>query len=440
MFAPTIQNQASEEQWKEWGPQVVSGRWTGCYAQTELANGSNLSRLKTTATLDRDTDEWVIHTPQPSAGKVWIGGSGVTATHGMVMAQMKVGEKSYGLHPFLVPFRSLQTHQLLPGVAILDQGPKLGAPAMDNGYITFDSVRIPRTNLLARFQNVDKEGNYELRNESAKVLTRGTMTLVRVGLVEIAAHHLSRAALIAIRYAIVRRQGSGKLKDALEPQILDYASVQQRLFTALASSYALTFVGRHLRGVYSTMMAELEKSGKSPLLPIVHGFSSILKACTTNESLAGIERCRRSMGGHGYSLASGIAGFEVNQPNAGLTYEGDNNMLLGGPAANFLVKMLAEAKKTGRVEREELAFLLAKAPSRSSSAEDLLALVGHRCRRLTEELSQLRSGAGGKSAAVLALESRYAGEQSGRLLPRPLCIHTLPRRLAAGRCFIRKCS
>lgn len=162
-----------------------------------------------------------------------------------------------------------------------------------------------------------------MRNQQGRVLMRGTMTLVRVGLVEIAAHHLSRATTIAIRYAAVRRQGSSKTAgDALEPQILDYASVQQRLFTALASAYALTFVGRHLRGMFNQMMAELRETGKSDLLGIVHGYSSVLKAVATNESLQAIERARRSMGGHGYSLASGIYDFERNQPNAGLTYEG----------------------------------------------------------------------------------------------------------------------
>ncbi|SNX88033.1 related to acyl-coenzyme A oxidase 1 [Melanopsichium pennsylvanicum] len=409
MAQPTLMRQASQQQWAEWGPMVRSGRWLGCYMQTELAHGSNLSAMRTTATLDMQKDEWIINTPEPSAGKVWIGGSGLTATYGIVMANLIVKNKSYGMHPFLVHLRSLKDHSLLPNRRIMEMGCKLGAPAMDNGYICFDSVRIPRTNLLQRFQTVSRQGVYEKRNAAAQVMTRGTMTLVRVGLCEIAAHHLARAATIAIRYAVVRRQGTSATKhDQLEPKILDYASVQTRVLTALASAYAITFVSQHLRRMYNKMIAEIESTGNSGLLPIVHGHSSVLKAVCTNESLAGIERCRRSMGGHGFSQASGFD-FERNQPNAGLIYEGDNSMLLAGPSANFLVKQLNETRKhNGKAAHPELAYLelISKASSASKAIPKraqaiglaeieepavLLDLLGYRAALLVDRLATQRS-------------------------------------------------
>lgn len=46
----------------------------GCFGMTELAHGSNVAGLETTATFDEDTDEFVIHTPNVSATKWWIGG------------------------------------------------------------------------------------------------------------------------------------------------------------------------------------------------------------------------------------------------------------------------------------------------------------------------------------------------------------------------------
>ncbi|PWZ01267.1 acyl-CoA oxidase [Testicularia cyperi] len=357
MAQPTLMRQASEHQWRQWGPYVRSGRWLGCYMQTELAHGSNLSALRTTATLDLDTDEWIIHTPEPSAGKTWIGGSGMTATYGIVMANLLIRGKAYGMHPFLVPLRSLQDHTVLPGRRILEMGCKLGAPAMDNGYVCFDHVRIPRDNLLQRFQTVSRDGIYEKRNQAAQVMTRGTMTLVRVGLCEIAAHHLARACIIAVRYGVVRRQGTSKTAaHELEPKILDYPSVQARVLTAVASAYAITFTAQHLRFHYNEMMSELEHHGSSSLLPIVHGYSSVLKAVCTNESLAGIERCRRSMGGHGFSQAAGFD-FERNQPNAGLIYEGENSMLLAGPGANFLLSQLHQVRaRGGKAAKKDFAF------------------------------------------------------------------------------------
>jgi alkylation response protein AidB-like acyl-CoA dehydrogenase len=192
---------------------------------------------------------------------------------------------------------------------------------MDNGYITFTRVKIPRTNLLDRFQVVHPDGRYEQRNKEGKALTRGGMTLVRVGLVEIAAHHAARATVIAMRYAVVRRQGSSSTLGGLEPQIIDYAGLQARLFVCLTTSWALTLTGQHMRRVYNDLQAELQAGQSSGLLGIVHGMTSILKACATQEGLAVVETARRSMGGHGYSAASGLADLERNQPTANLTYE-----------------------------------------------------------------------------------------------------------------------
>ncbi|PWN41874.1 acyl-CoA oxidase [Ceraceosorus guamensis] len=411
MGQPTIESQSSPEQLQEWGPKVSSGRWLVCYAQTELAHGSNLSGLRTTATLDTGSDTWIIDTPEPSAGKCWIGGSGMTTTHAIVMAQMSINNKSFGMHPFLVPMRDPETHKLLPGVFAMDMGPKVGAPAMDNGYITFDHVSIPRQNLMGKFQHVDKDGKYETRNQAAKALTRGAMTLVRVGLIEIAAHHAARATLVATRYSLVRRQGSSK--GGAEPQILDYSSVQQRLFTCLSTSWALNFVGQHMRSIYNDLQSALQK-GDASLLGTVHGFTSILKACATFQGLDVVETARRSMGGHGYSAASGLTDLERNQPTAGLTYEGDNHMLLCGPAANFLVKTLDSDK---RPVRRELDFLFDKPrfdvtkPHEWLDEERQLYLLGSRAAKLVRDLSALRREA--KDAATLAyLESALSSRAS----------------------------
>jgi acyl-CoA oxidase len=117
------------------------------YAQTELGHGSALDRLETTATLDIERDEWVIHSPTQSSAKFWIGTLGKIANHAVVQAKLIIDNKDYGAHPFLVPLRSLEDHTPLPGVIIKDQGPKQGAVSMDNGYARFSHVRIPRKNV-----------------------------------------------------------------------------------------------------------------------------------------------------------------------------------------------------------------------------------------------------------------------------------------------------
>jgi acyl-CoA oxidase len=53
--------------------------------------------LETTATLDKTTDEFVIHTPTIKATKYWPGSLGVTATHAAVFARMIIDGNDFGV-------------------------------------------------------------------------------------------------------------------------------------------------------------------------------------------------------------------------------------------------------------------------------------------------------------------------------------------------------
>ena len=56
--------------------------------------------------------------------------------------------KDYGVQPFLTQTRDVDTWKLRPGVKAGDLGPKIGYNSKDNGWCSFDQVRIPRTNML----------------------------------------------------------------------------------------------------------------------------------------------------------------------------------------------------------------------------------------------------------------------------------------------------
>ena len=99
----------------------------------------------------------------------------------------------------------------------------------------------------------------------------------------------------------------------------------------------------------------------------------------------------------------------------------DNNMLLGGPAANFLVQQLTNLKGT---PRPELSFLsasssstcTARTPADFLSADVQLSLVSYRAGRLVRELRSLRSSPVSDAskqayldAALAARASRAAG-------------------------------
>lgn len=69
----------------------------------------------------------------------------------------------------MVQIRSLKDHKPLPGIEVGDVGEKLGYDMMDNCYLSFNQVRIPRTDMFSRFVEIDKEGNFNLKGDPRMV-------------------------------------------------------------------------------------------------------------------------------------------------------------------------------------------------------------------------------------------------------------------------------
>jgi acyl-CoA oxidase len=59
-----------------------------------------------------------------------------------------------------VPLRDAATHTLLSGVEIGDVGDKIGRQGVDNGWIRFTNVRVPRDHMLMRFAYLTPQGEY----------------------------------------------------------------------------------------------------------------------------------------------------------------------------------------------------------------------------------------------------------------------------------------
>ena len=95
MFGPTLRLQTSPEQRNYWVPLLEAGKIIGTYAQTELGHGTFLRGLETTATLDLDTDEFVVHSPTLTSTKYWPSALGFTASHAVVMANLIIRGKVY---------------------------------------------------------------------------------------------------------------------------------------------------------------------------------------------------------------------------------------------------------------------------------------------------------------------------------------------------------
>lgn len=108
----------------------------------------SIQGIETTATYDKEKDEFVINTPTISATKFWPGDMGKLSCYAAVYAKLMINGKSHGVQVFLVPTRNPTTWEPLPGLEMGDIGPKFGYNSKDNGYMILRNVRIPRTNLL----------------------------------------------------------------------------------------------------------------------------------------------------------------------------------------------------------------------------------------------------------------------------------------------------
>ncbi|KAE8166748.1 hypothetical protein BDV40DRAFT_223442 [Aspergillus tamarii] len=413
MFLVTLREQTTPEQKKLFLEPASKYEIIGCYAQTELGHGSNVRGLETTATWNPDDKTFTIHSPTLTASKWWIGSLGRTANHAVVMAQLFIGGKNYGPHPFVVQIRDMQTHQPLENIYVGDIGPKFGYNTMDNGFLLFNKVKIPHVNMLARFSSVDKETNKYLRPASHSLLY-GTMTWVRSNIVLQAGSVLARGVTIATRYCAVRRQFQDRDggKDAGENQVLNYKMVQVRLLPLLASMYALHFTGRGMMRLYEenqkrmkgAVEAGQDKRGAGPeqlragadLLADLHATSCGLKALASTTAGEGLEVCRRACGGHGYSNYSGIGPWYADYLPT-LTWEGDNYMLTQ-QVARYLLKS-ARAVLAGKGTNNDTSKILQTYLSRREKGasfdileedKDIVAAFAWRTAHLTFEALKRR--------------------------------------------------
>ena len=116
MFRVSVENLANEEQKARWMPMLKNADQFGCYAQTELGHGSNVSGIETTAIYDENTQQFTIHSPTIKAAKFWPGSLGVCANHAIVFAKCISLGNNYGVQPFIVQIRDMETHEPLPGI------------------------------------------------------------------------------------------------------------------------------------------------------------------------------------------------------------------------------------------------------------------------------------------------------------------------------------
>ncbi|MBF6221947.1 acyl-CoA dehydrogenase family protein [Nocardia abscessus] len=341
LFGGAVENLGTERH-REYIERLISLDLLGCFAMTESGHGSDVANLETTATYDPQTQEFVVHSPTPSARKDYIGGAAEHARMAAVFAQLITGGENRGVHCLLVPIRD-ENGADLPGVTTYDDGLKGGLPGVDNGRIVFDHVRVPRENLLNRYADVAPDGTYssEIENPSRRFFTTlGTLVRGRVSVGGAAAAGARVALSIAVRYALKRRQFSDP-DTGVETVLLDYRSHQRRLLPLVAKSYALAFAQNDLvRRMHLVQTGQnLEAGAQRALEKRAAG----LKVAQTGHATRAIQECREACGGAGYLTENRLVTLKADT-DVFTTFEGDNVVLTQLVAKELLTAYADEVR------------------------------------------------------------------------------------------------
>ena len=319
MVMPALQKLMSTQQWQKWAPLCKNFSVIFAYAQTEVAHGTWLSKVETTAEFDKSSDEFVINSNGTTGYKYWPGYLGKSCSHALVMAQLIIHKHNYGPHLFVVPIRCVKTYKPLDGVDVGDMGPTYSFYDRDNGYVGFTNVRIPRDYMLMKYQTVDEKGNYNTVGNQK--LMFAAMLKVRSDLVTFSAYLVSIGAVIATRYSIIRKQCELKPGHG-EVTVIDYLTQQDKLFPAICLVFALQTCHRSIMVELEKVDQEVSEDNFSRVTDS-HYLLSGIKAWSSTEALKCLSILRGACGGHGYSLSSGLPPL-ISEADAMCTYEGDN--------------------------------------------------------------------------------------------------------------------
>ncbi|WP_226344795.1 acyl-CoA dehydrogenase family protein [Agilicoccus flavus] len=322
---------------------IAQARLLGCFAMTETGHGSDVQSLRTTITHDPATDELVVHTPDPSARKDYIGNAARDGRLAAVFGQLVTADGTgHGVHCVLVPIRD-EAGAAMPGVLIGDCGGKAGLPGVDNGRLTFDHVRVPRANLLDRYGSIDAAGAYSspIASDGKRFFTMlGTLVRGRITVGAAAGSATRNALTLAVVYGLARRQFAGP--DGQDVVLLDYRAHQRKLLPALARSYALMLAQNELTAAMHEVLHADERADRGGAEGVEgeHGpgpgerdrrrletRAAALKVANTSHASATIQTCREACGGAGYLSFNRLGKLRADT-DVFTTFEGDNTVLL----------------------------------------------------------------------------------------------------------------
>jgi acyl-CoA oxidase len=332
----------------------------GMFMVTELGYGTDAASLETEARYDPQAQEFILNTPRAQAQKFMpFTGLPDIPKIAVVLARLKTDDADHGIFPFIV--RISDQHGLCPGIRASKLTEKPGL-VLDNGLTWFDHVRIPHRNLLSgSMGHLSPDGVFHSSTPDRRTRFLQSIDRVHPGRICLtgALVACARASVtIAIRYS---HQRLTYAPGSPVPTIA-YRNHQRSLFSALASTYAMTLLVNRTKRAY----AHRDRDNAAAVNRLI----SVTKAVATWTATDVFTQCRERCGAQGMFAVNRIADY-IGTAQGVVTAEGDNTVLLSQVAGELITAPAST--------------LPAPSPPAITSLRDpafLLSLLAHRERTL----------------------------------------------------------
>lgn len=226
LAAAGVSSNGTDEQVAEWVPQMFGSPGdlrTAAFCSSEPDAGSDVGAMRTRATYDEATDEWVLN-----GTKTWATNGGMADVH-VVTAVVEPELRSRGQASFVVPPRT-------KGLAQGQKFAKHGIRASHTAEVVLDSVRVPGRCLLGGKEKLD--ARLARARAARDGATPASSSAGRGGNASMATFERTRPAVGAQAVGIAR---------AAYEVALDYARTREQFGKPIIENQAIAFALADMR-------------------------------------------------------------------------------------------------------------------------------------------------------------------------------------------------